>query len=229
MFASYLHRVGIGMGDDLYVDLATNAYGHYEDLDFLNLQRTELAAAFDGQDWLVTDDFVPTPAFLTAARRLLAAKRARYGAGPWGWKDPRTTLFLDVWTDLIPDLRVVAVVRPPRLVVNSLCARLGAYFSIARKDLFLRTYVHYNRKILAHAERHPGRVNIVAIERLLADPACVLGRLSDALGHPCAVEAFEAVHHPEVMSRVGRASLIFNRRVLRDAESLYRRILRHSL
>jgi len=55
MLAGYLHHAGIDMGERLHVDLVTNPYGHYEDLAFLELQRGELARAFDGEDYLVDE------------------------------------------------------------------------------------------------------------------------------------------------------------------------------
>jgi hypothetical protein len=229
MFASYLHAVGISMGEELYVDRTTNPYGHYEDLDFLGLQRRELARACGGEDYLVTRDFRPSAEFLAGSRRLLEARRARHPDTPWGWKDPRTTLFLDTWRELIADLRVVAMLRPPRLVTSSLCARLGAYHSVPRMRLFLRTYTHYNRALLAHLERHPRHVSIVSVERLIADPERVLGGLGEALGHPCPVEPFRATYDPEVMSKVRPAILWLNRGALREAEAVHAALLEHSL
>jgi len=229
MFAGYLHAVGIDMGEELYVDRSTNPYGHYEDLDFLGLQRHELARAFGGEDYLVTDAFTPSAEFLARARRLLESRRARHGDAPWGWKDPRTTLFLDVWRRLAADLHVVGMLRPPRRVVSSLCARLGAYHSVPRMQLFLRTYTHYNRQLLAHLERHPERVSVVAVERLVADPEPVLARLGEALGHRCPVEPFRATYDPEVMSQVRPAILWLNRRALREAEAVHAELLRRAL
>ena len=229
MFAGYLHSTGIPMGDELFVDRKTNPHGHYEDLDFLGLQEREVQRACGGEKFLVTSAFTPSQEFLDGARRLLQRKRARYGRQPWGWKDPRTTLFLETWAGLADDLRVVAMLRPPRRVVSSLCARMGAYHSIPRMQLFLRSYTHYNRELLAHIRRHPGQVSVVQVERLLADPQGVLGRLSEALGHECALEPFRATYDPEVMSKVRPAILWFNRSALREAEAIHDELLRLSL
>src|SRR5690606_17893634 len=131
-----------------YVELETNPYGHYEDEEFLELQRGEIAARFGGEDYLVTADFTPSPSFEAAAKALLAERRARHGDAPWGFKDPRTTLFLPFWARAAEDLHVVAMLREPERVVASLCARLHGYWSIRKKDLFLATYTHYNAKLL---------------------------------------------------------------------------------
>jgi len=42
---------------------------------------------------------------------------------PWGVKDPRATVLLDGWFEVIPDLRLVASFRHPLAVAGSLAAR----------------------------------------------------------------------------------------------------------
>ena len=41
----------------------------------------------------------------------------------WGWKDPRASLTIRFWLDLIPDLRVILCVRHPLEVALSLKRR----------------------------------------------------------------------------------------------------------
>jgi hypothetical protein len=211
------------------VDTRTNPYGHYEDLDFLNLQREELARAIQGEDYLVTEDFSPSGAFLEKAKRLVEAKKKRYGDRPWGWKDPRTTLFLEPWKSLIPDLRILALLRPPRLVVNSLCARLRGYFSMKKKDLYLRTYTHYNRRIHDFMSAHPEEALVIPLARLITDPDEVLEKLGEALNFLCDPGTFRELYDAAAMSRPRRAWLFFNGKALREAEAVYGRLLSHGI
>lgn len=44
---------------------------------------------------------------------------------PWGFKDPRATVLLDGWFEVLPDLRLVASIRHPLAVAGSLAARNG--------------------------------------------------------------------------------------------------------
>jgi len=229
MLARYLHHAGISMGGELYEDRRTNPYGHYEDIEFLTLQRRELAKVFGGQDYLVHEEFTPSEAFLEEAARLLERRKAAHGDRSWGWKDPRTTLFLEAWRGLCPEIRVVAVVRDPRRVVSSLCARLHGYTSVRKKELFLRTYTHYNAKLLAFRERHPASTVVLSLERLTSDPAEVLGELSAALDRRFDPEAFRNLFDPKVLSRVRRASLFLNRGRLREADAVHERLCALSL
>jgi Sulfotransferase family len=48
--------------------------------------------------------------------------------GPWGWKEPRTTLFAPSWLKLFPDARVAHVIRHP----------LAAAMSIRQRELAFR-------------------------------------------------------------------------------------------
>lgn len=56
---------------------------------------------------------------------------------PWGWKDPRTTYTLPMWTDVFPEARVVHVVRHGVDVAASLRARSRA--SLARRGAAYRS------------------------------------------------------------------------------------------
>lgn len=44
---------------------------------------------------------------------------------PWGFKDPRATLLLDGWFEVLPDLKLVGAFRHPLAVAGSLSARNG--------------------------------------------------------------------------------------------------------
>ena len=71
LVSRFLHDSGINLGERLHVDLRTNPYGHYEDEEFLEFQRNELARAFDGEDYRVAGDFEPSPGFVAKARELV--------------------------------------------------------------------------------------------------------------------------------------------------------------
>ena len=42
---------------------------------------------------------------------------------PWGWKEPRTTLFASCWVDLFPQARILQIVRHPLAVAASMQKR----------------------------------------------------------------------------------------------------------
>jgi hypothetical protein len=72
------------------------------------------------------------------------------GSLPWGWKEPRTTLLLPFWQELVPDLRYVICIRNPIEVAHSLARRNG--FAPPRAiDLWMR----YTSAALAYTRGRP--------------------------------------------------------------------------
>ena len=60
----------------------------------------------------VRRDFARIFGYRNNPRGLWLRARLKLGA-PWGWKEPRTTLFAPSWLEIFPDARIVHVVRDP--------------------------------------------------------------------------------------------------------------------
>ena len=126
---------------------------------------------------------------------------------PWGWKDPRNTFTLPIWTEVFPNPRVVHVVRHGVDVASSLrarhrrtLARRAAAFRDGRGGLragskgFTETvrcatleggfslWEEYVDQARSHLDALGGRGVEVAYENLLSDPGEVLGELSAFCG-----------------------------------------------
>ena len=220
LFARFLHVSGVDMGERLHVDLRTNPYGHYEDEDFLTLQRQELARAFGGEDYRVAEPFEPSERFRSEARALL--ERRSGTTTRWGWKDPRTTLFLDHWLEELPGLQVVALLREPRGVLDSLARRTRSTWSPRRKGHLLRVYAHHNEELARVARRVPERLRIVPLEPLIARPEPFLADLSAFLGLSLEPARFRELFDPGAMDRSRRAGVLFNRADLARAREAHR-------
>lgn len=67
---------------------------------------------------------------------------------PWGFKDPRATLLLDGWFEVLPDLKLVGSIRHPLAVAGSLSARNG--FDL---DTSLGLWTAYNTAMLRWSDR----------------------------------------------------------------------------
>jgi Sulfotransferase family len=55
-------------------------------------------------------------------RGLWLLGRLKFGA-PWGWKEPRTTLFVSAWRQVFPGARIVHVLRDPLAAASSIRER----------------------------------------------------------------------------------------------------------
>src|SRR5690606_2066700 len=67
---------------------------------------------------------------------------------PWGFKDPRATVLLDGWFEVLPDLRLIGSIRHPLAAAASLPARNG--FDQAQG---VAIWAGYNRALLRWRDR----------------------------------------------------------------------------
>jgi hypothetical protein len=202
LVAAFCAGLGVHLGPDLLPPDAHNPRGYGEDVEFVRLQREMLAAAMPAGDDGWADGGVPADgavldtgafaAFIPAARDLLARRGG--DASPWGWKDPRTTLLLPFWRDLVPDARFVLVYRTPWDAAASLL-NVGWPAFADRPALALEAWLAYNRALLAFARDHRDQCVVVAGDRVLTAPDAVAGALErarvpvDATAVPRAVAA----------------------------------------
>lgn len=114
--AEFLHRNGLSLGED-FVGTAGELF---EDRDFVDLHEQILRrhgisyGGFADLEKLALDD-----RDLELLRALVAAKSDEQ----WGFKDPRTCLFLPAYEQLVPDGIYIFLFRGWRQVVQSLLTR----------------------------------------------------------------------------------------------------------
>ena len=122
MVTNWLYSCGLNIGTDLLRGDYTNKKGHFEDLDFLNLHKQILEESGTHSSGLFLQE-VPSLTHLQKEkiRELIKSKNA--DSHQWAWKDPRTCLFLDTYSDLIPDLKSLVILRNYKTVIQSLLKR----------------------------------------------------------------------------------------------------------
>ena len=140
LVANVLHHLGVHMGDRLLGPNEWNPYGHWEDLDFFELNAELLKAA--GGDWAhppAAGVIEEVGRWFMPEMRHLVRWKASQGRQVWGWKDPRTALTAWVWQRALEeagvgdDVRYVHVVRERDAVVGSLERRArGAWEKVRR-------------------------------------------------------------------------------------------------
>jgi hypothetical protein len=124
MIAQVLSGSGLYLGppDELLKADAANPLGHFEHRGFLDIDRKLLK--FFKATWREPPRLQagwqrdPRLAALRAEAETVAASFA--GKSPWGWKEPRASLFLPFWRDVIPNMRFVICIRNPLEVARSL-------------------------------------------------------------------------------------------------------------
>ncbi|MNS95029.1 MULTISPECIES: sulfotransferase family protein [unclassified Brevundimonas] len=120
--AGCLEDLGLSLGD-VVTSAPHNKKGNRENPRFWPVHDAVLARV--GASW---DNPPSEPVAWTVQERAdLKAVLADYDvlARPWGFKDPRATVLLDGWLEVLPDLRLVGSIRHPVAVAASLTARNG--------------------------------------------------------------------------------------------------------
>jgi len=172
------YRAGLNLGDRLLGPSPGNPRGYFEDRDFLEFHDDLLGRLGTTMylDRPMSGELHPEQRARAAA--LVAARADRLA---WGWKDPRTVLFLELWHDIVPAARYLFIYRRPAEVVDSLrrrgdrelqlrypgaalLARIGVpRFRVQRT---LRLWLDYNEPIAAFAESHRAQCQVVRLDRL---------------------------------------------------------------
>gem|GEM_PF-3167133 len=169
--ASHLARRGLHLGEDLLEAREGNKRGHFESMEVMRTHFELLDEAFPGRRELFGEfsSFVPEPPevdFTEAHHSRAASAVNSLGVdGPWGWKDPRTCLFADLWLDTVPEARLLCIYRHPLEIHDSLLRRggepeMGLEFDEARS---IRAYVLYTQGMLRALERAAKEERQVAI------------------------------------------------------------------
>lgn len=151
---SLLESAGVYIGDRLMDGGNGNTKGHFEDLDFVDLHRQSLTQqGANREGWTTQTNFLFASENLIQAKNLIKKNNKQ---PIWGWKDPRTTLFLNAWQNLIPEAKFIFIYRSPWDVVDSLFRRGDMIF---KRDpaIAIHTWISYNQAILdfCHQTNHP--------------------------------------------------------------------------
>ena len=168
MMGGLMARMGWGPGRRQVPADARNARGYFEDADIVafhgRLFRSLLPQDARGHiDWGWSEeaplDRGRLDEFAAEARKLASERGSE--EGPWGFKDPRTTLLLDFWDEVLPDARFLLVYRFPWEVADSM-QRLGAGVFERNPSYGYRIWEAYNAALLEFHERHAERCLLVS-------------------------------------------------------------------
>jgi hypothetical protein len=178
--ASALQQAGLHIGQRLMGANDSNVKGHYENLDFFNFHQAVLRSQGVSEDgWTLQERIEVEEPFIDLAEQVVeqcAVSRL------WGWKDPRTTLFLDFWSQRLPQAKFLLVYRSPWEVVDSLYRRGTDRVLLEQPELALKMWLHYNRKILHFYNQAVDRCFLVNIATLVSDFSGCVAALNQKFG-----------------------------------------------
>jgi len=121
LLGNWVSSLGLHLGEKFYKPSVYNPKGYFEDIDFLNLHKNMLPYyGIDRGGHEVIHKFKITNTHRNEIIKLLNKKNKKE---QWGWKDPRTVLFLETYKELISDGLYIVVFRTWENVVKSLIKR----------------------------------------------------------------------------------------------------------
>ncbi len=200
LMASWVQHCGVNLGEHQVGPEVGNEQGHFEDAEFHAIQSEQLLRhAPRSRGWQVVDA-QPRRFDAEGVAQIRDALGRRSRHHEWGWKDPRSTLFLEHLVELVPDLHVVALWRPRDEVVSSLLRRSR------RSDLQVmrigrrrarRVWHAYNEALVRFARANPHRCRVVPTRALTPETADqVTEALRDWIPD---VASFEEIYRPEAL------------------------------
>ena len=227
MITQWLHRCGLPIGDRLLGALIGNEEGHFEDLDFMEFHT----AVLEGQGMAgngLSDKAVHALNAPDAQKlqQLIGAKNALHPQ--WGWKDPRTCLFLPVYRKMLPGALYLVILRDHASVVNSLVSRI--YRTAEKKYLnrspfsawlwknfrrhlrkrklyrqhteqYLRVWIAYNEEILEHIRQLPsGQYIMVDYKSLTQADQPVFSYLCDTWNFSLNYVGFKEIYKASLLN-----------------------------
>jgi len=141
--AKGLHESGVNIGSRLIPADWSNKHGHWEDTDFVNLNKEIFK--YVGAEWYdppsVQQILDPDVKYNFDAKIQALIKDKQHGL--WGWKDPRTAFTIDLFLPYIENPHFIYNLREPMEVAKSLNKRNQIPI-----DTGMALSVKYNERIL---------------------------------------------------------------------------------
>ena len=178
MMMQALKGAGLVIGDDLLPPGASNPDGHFEDRAIVRLHDAILHDQHGSWHSPPADTSRISEEHAAALGTTLEPYLAQ--PLPWGFKDPRTCLFLPLWQKQLAEYRQVFIYRNPLDCIRSLQTRQAqeliyhpeknatALFFWENPVKALQLWIRYNQAILDAALSAPDNTLLVSYEALVA-------------------------------------------------------------
>jgi hypothetical protein len=178
VITQWLHRCNLNIGENLLGADIGNEEGHFEDIDFYRYHEDVLMDNHLSRYGYVKSPVSSLSPYQEERLKFLTAFKSKMNT-QWGWKEPRTCLFLNHYRRLLPHAYYLIVIRDFQSTVNSLIVRDFKHLEtkyLARKlfsrliwkllrrekrkrklyknlsAYYLNVWITYNNELLKHME-----------------------------------------------------------------------------
>jgi hypothetical protein len=197
LVSSVLQKSGLFIGDSLLGATPHNINGHFENVDFYNFHKKALAfLSLNTDGWVLQTIEELNNEFEIEAREIIKQNSREQ----WGWKDPRTTLFLPFWEKLIPEAKYIFLYRNPWDVADSLFRRAKDPFMDEDPVLALKFWDFYNKQIINMYKKHEAESILINIDDILNDIPSFIIRINRKLGFYLNEENSEIIYDKTIFT-----------------------------
>ena len=194
MLSHWLQSMGLPIGIDLLRADFSNQKGHFEDTEFLTLHKQLLEEVDFDNSGLFVDSTPRLNGRQNEKIKKLIEKKSKLNS-QWGWKEPRTCLFLSAYLSVIPQLNLLTIIRDYRQTISSLLYRdvlrvkALKYGGVRRrlnwelrkngiiKSVIRNNYENYERSTIIYYD------NILKALRASENSNCLVLEFRDLLNH----------------------------------------------
>lgn len=223
LIAKFIHGSGIDLGNSLVGANKGNRYGHFEDAGILEFHRNILIREFGSHMWGSGQPRITNEDRAQAVDLISQRQHKQH----WGWKEPRTCLFLDFWKSLLPGARFLFIVRNPISVVDSLVRReKHIRWDFRINNNFLRSWLVYNRQCQIFYEQNKSQCMMVILEHALHNSESFINMLSKHLAFEFNVKVFNSTYDRTALKERSEIGYLVTSPILRLRSALLYKQLR---
>lgn len=166
------------MGSRLMPAGRDNPLGFFENLDFVEFHERWLRLnGYDRAGWAapqqvhLSDEAYEEAAAIVSHNDMTSA---------WGWKDPRTTLFAEFWSEQLPHANFILLYREPTAVIDSLLRRRDEAITV-QPELAGRAWMAHNEMLLQFLSSRRRRCLLVNVAAVARDSRAFLQMVAERL------------------------------------------------
>lgn len=236
---NWLSECGLTLGQDLLEGRFDNPNGFFEDTDFVSFHQELLSDNGLRIASMVKEGTVlkVSPQRVEQAKKLLEKFN---NERILSWKDPRTTMFLDLWSSLIPDLKILMVYRHYSNVTDSLMRRGKKHFkSFPKKQAsqvfftkynyplanrYLTCWNYYNQKMIEYYNENQENCVLYSLDQILENSESIVTQLNDKWDLGFKVVNIKSIFEEKYLTGKKAEQYKFNKEIQSRAEQILKNL-----
>jgi len=224
LVSAYLQKCGLDIGKNLLPGKPENPIGFFEDSDFVTVHQKILRK---NEIWLYTPQKEMIPKKIPSDLENLVQHKQKINTTQWGWKDPRTVIFLDFYKKIIPKGCFIFLYRHPFLVIDSLIRRFSDWHIRLCPFAGARSWLWYNQEIISFIKKYPQKSILFNLGDFIKKPQESIELINNKWDLKLKPKNFRKIYKPKLLKKNKSFNLlskmvifIYKRKLLRFWDQL---------